>query len=66
MVIHRSVLGVITCSSHDLQCIAFRDITPVAKVHLLVIPREPIPSLSAAGNTDQNVCDVFCAGQGHS
>ncbi|XP_065909481.1 purine nucleoside phosphoramidase-like isoform X2 [Dysidea avara] len=40
----------------DDKCIAFRDVSPVAKVHLLVIPRQPIPSLSVANNTDQNVC----------
>ncbi|XP_065909482.1 uncharacterized HIT-like protein Synpcc7942_1390 isoform X3 [Dysidea avara] len=39
----------------DDKCIAFRDVSPVAKVHLLVIPRQPIPSLSVANNTDQNL-----------
>ena len=33
----------------DDQCLAFRDISPQAPVHFLVIPREPIPKLSDAG-----------------
>jgi histidine triad (HIT) family protein len=32
----------------DNWCIAIEDIHPQAPVHLLVIPREPIPQLSAA------------------
>lgn len=31
----------------DEQCIAFHDVQPQAPVHLLVIPREPLPSLAA-------------------
>lgn len=30
----------------DEKCIALRDINPQAPVHLLVIPRKPIPSLN--------------------
>ena len=30
------------------DCIAFRDINPQAPVHILVIPREHVPSLDAA------------------
>ncbi|TWU30542.1 histidine triad nucleotide-binding protein [Bythopirellula polymerisocia] len=29
----------------DNQCVAFRDVNPQAPTHVLVIPREPIPSL---------------------
>lgn len=29
----------------DTQCLAFRDVDPKAPTHVLVIPREPIPSL---------------------
>ncbi len=29
----------------DDQCLAFRDVSPKAPTHVLVIPREPIPSL---------------------
>ncbi|WP_437206675.1 histidine triad nucleotide-binding protein [Planctomicrobium sp. SH664] len=32
----------------DEQCLAFRDVNPQAPVHLLVIPREEIPSLAEA------------------
>ncbi len=30
----------------DDRCIAFRDINPQAPVHVLVVPREPIPSIN--------------------
>jgi histidine triad (HIT) family protein len=29
----------------DDDCLAFRDVTPQAPTHVLVIPKEPIPSL---------------------
>lgn len=29
----------------DDQCVAFRDVNPQAPTHVLVIPRQPIPSL---------------------
>jgi histidine triad (HIT) family protein len=29
----------------DDKCVAFRDVSPKAPTHVLVIPREPIPSL---------------------
>ena len=32
----------------DELCVAFRDITPVAPVHVLLVPRKPIPSIEAA------------------
>ena len=32
----------------DELCVAFRDISPVAPVHILLIPREPIPGLAHA------------------
>ena len=31
----------------DEHCVAIRDINPAAPVHVLVIPRKPIPSLAA-------------------
>ncbi len=37
----------------DDQCIAFRDINPGAPVHLLLVPRKPIPMLSDATPADQ-------------
>jgi histidine triad (HIT) family protein len=36
----------------DDKCLAFRDINPQAPVHILVIPRNEIPSLAAAGEAD--------------
>lgn len=37
----------------DDQCIAFRDINPGAPVHVLVVPRKPIPRLADASTEDQ-------------
>lgn len=31
----------------DDHCLAFRDINPQAPVHILVIPREPVPGIQA-------------------
>ena len=36
----------------DDLCLAFRDITPQAPVHILVIPKKPIPSLADASQDD--------------
>ncbi|KAJ8270928.1 hypothetical protein GJAV_G00120860 [Gymnothorax javanicus] len=36
----------------DDKCLAFRDISPQAPVHFLVIPRTPIPRISAARDDD--------------
>ncbi|MCK7576111.1 MAG: histidine triad nucleotide-binding protein [Chromatiales bacterium] len=36
----------------DEHVVAFRDISPQAPTHLLVIPRKPIPTLDAAGPED--------------
>ncbi|XP_041856461.1 histidine triad nucleotide-binding protein 2, mitochondrial isoform X1 [Melanotaenia boesemani] len=36
----------------DEKCLAFRDISPQAPVHFLVIPRVPIPRISAAKDDD--------------
>lgn len=32
----------------DEHCVAFRDIAPTAPVHVLLVPRKPIPSIAAA------------------
>jgi len=32
----------------DAEVVAFRDISPQAPVHFLVIPRQPLPTLNAA------------------
>ena len=41
----------------DELCIAFRDIQPQAPVHILVVPRKPIPSLD-----DLTEADAFIVG----
>ena len=37
----------------DELCVCFRDIAPQAPVHLLVIPRKPIPRIAEAEDGDQ-------------
>jgi len=37
----------------DEHCVAIHDISPKAPVHVLVIPRKPIPTLSDASPEDQ-------------
>lgn len=39
----------------DDLCLAFRDITPQAPTHILVIPKKPIPKLAAAGADDKEL-----------
>ncbi|MCB0366708.1 MAG: histidine triad nucleotide-binding protein [Bdellovibrionaceae bacterium] len=39
----------------DEVCLAFRDITPQAPVHVLVIPKKPIPSMAEASAEDQSI-----------
>ncbi|HVH20582.1 MAG TPA: histidine triad nucleotide-binding protein [Myxococcota bacterium] len=36
----------------DDLAVAFRDISPQAPTHILVIPRKPIPRVSASGDED--------------
>ena len=39
----------------DDLCLAFRDINPQAPVHVLLIPKKPIPTLTAAQEEDQSL-----------
>jgi histidine triad (HIT) family protein len=39
----------------DGLCVAFRDISPQAPVHILIVPRKPIPRVGLATETDQEV-----------
>lgn len=39
----------------DDLALAFRDVNPQAPVHILVIPKKPIPMLSEAEDTDQGL-----------
>lgn len=36
----------------DDQCLAFRDINPQAPMHILIVPRKPIPRLADADEAD--------------
>ncbi|ULQ47018.1 histidine triad nucleotide-binding protein [Flagellatimonas centrodinii] len=44
-----------TLVHEDEYCVAFRDINPGAPVHILLVPRKPIPRLCDAGADDQAV-----------
>jgi len=37
----------------DGQCLAFRDISPQAPVHILVVPKKPVPRVAAAEVADE-------------
>lgn len=39
----------------DELCVGFRDIAPQAPVHLLVVPRKPIPRIAEAADEDQSL-----------
>ena len=39
----------------DNQVLAFRDINPQAPVHVLIVPKQPIPRISEAGLQDQQL-----------
>lgn len=39
----------------DEVCVAFRDISPAAPVHVLLVPRKPIPSIEAAQAEDAEI-----------
>ncbi len=39
----------------DEQCLAFRDINPQAPVHVLVIPRKPIPTINDITEEDREL-----------
>ncbi len=39
----------------DEHCVAFRDINPAAPLHVLLVPRKPIPMLSRAEPADSEM-----------
>ncbi len=49
----------------DEVCLAFRDISPQAPVHVLLIPREPITQLSEASAEHQAVLGHLMIKAGH-
>ena len=42
-----------TILHEDERCVAFRDISPQAPVHILIIPRKPIPRVGLAEEGDE-------------
>lgn len=44
-----------TIVHEDEHCLAFRDIAPQAPVHILVVPKKPIPRVGLAEQDDQSV-----------
>lgn len=49
----------------DDLCICIKDIQPQAPVHVLLIPRKPIPKLSDASDDDKNILShlMLCVGE---
>jgi len=39
----------------DDRCVAFRDISPQAPVHVVVVPRKPVERIAVAGVADESV-----------
>jgi histidine triad (HIT) family protein len=39
----------------DDHCLAFRDISPQAPVHILVVPKKPVPRIAAASDDDAHL-----------
>jgi histidine triad (HIT) family protein len=44
-----------TVLHRDERCIAFRDISPQAPVHVLILPCKPIPRVGLAASDDEGV-----------
>jgi histidine triad (HIT) family protein len=40
--------------------LAFRDITPQAPTHILIVPKKPIPRIAEAGPTDHQLSWAIC------
>ncbi len=51
------ISGEIPCDEifSDDKCLAFKDITPQAPTHILIIPRKPIPSLKQIKEEDKEL-----------
>jgi histidine triad (HIT) family protein len=63
----RILRGEIPCDAvhSDTLCLAFRDVHPQAPVHVLVIPRKPIPTLAEAQAEDQALLGHLLLVAGH-
>jgi histidine triad (HIT) family protein len=44
-----------TIVHEDDRCVAFRDISPLAPVHILIVPRKPLPRLGLAESADASL-----------
>ncbi len=44
-----------TIVHEDPQCVAFRDVSPQAPLHVLVVPRRAIPRIDSAGDGDASL-----------
>ena len=44
-----------TIVHEDDRCVAFRDISPQAPVHILVVPRKALPRVGVAGACDEDL-----------
>ncbi len=44
-----------TIVHEDDLCVAFRDISPEAPVHILVVPRQPVPRIAAATTAEKSL-----------
>ncbi len=47
----------------DDKCVIFKDINPKAKIHLLIVPKHHLPSISEIEEQDKNLLGhlLFCA-----
>ncbi len=50
-IIRREILAAIVYE--DDLCLAFKDVNPQAPVHVLIIPKQPLPQLASATLEDQ-------------
>jgi len=39
----------------DERCLAFRDVSPQAPLHVLIIPKQPMTNLAEAGEADRDL-----------
>lgn len=49
----------------DDRCVAFRDISPQAPVHILIVPRQPIPRVALATAEDEALLGHLLLTAGH-